>query len=180
LTPRENSGVAMPADAVVAERNKRFINPIGDDAMKLNTKRWSVAFAAAAGAALATTLALPAVAQTDAGGMPQEQHQGDATFVSGGVGLDESQALRSAASHWPLSLRFTGPGADYLADVHVRIEGGKAGGEILSADARGPYMLVRLPPGKYTVHAKYKDSEQTRAVTIAGNGAKAEFHWNQQ
>ncbi|SAK64696.1 hypothetical protein AWB76_03538 [Caballeronia temeraria] len=117
---------------------------------------------------------------TNGGGLPQIQQQGDVSYTSGGVGLDESRALLREQAHWPLSLRFTGPTADYLADVHVRIVGGK-GGEVLATDAMGPYMLVKLPPGSYTVYAKYKDQEKKQAVTVAGPGkAKAAFHWNIQ
>ncbi|RKP49063.1 carboxypeptidase regulatory-like domain-containing protein [Trinickia fusca] len=113
------------------------------------------------------------------GGMPQIQHQGDIAYVSGGVGLDESTALKHAQHDWPLAMSFTGPGADYLSDVHVRIVGDHA--QVLKADARGPYMLVKLPPGRYTVHASYKDDEQTRAITVSKPGsAKADFHWNMQ
>lgn len=111
-------------------------------------------------------------------GLPQIQRQGSVEYVSGGVGLDESAALKSAQHQWPLALRFTGPSAEYLADVHVRIVGPKKA-EVLSAASRGPYMLVKVPPGRYTVHASYKDQEQTRTVTVASRpGARAEFHWN--
>jgi hypothetical protein len=42
-------------------------------------------------------------------------------------------------------------------------------------------MLVKLPPGRYTVHARYKDDEQTRAVTVSSQpGARADFHWGTQ
>ncbi len=114
------------------------------------------------------------------GGLPQIQQQGDISFVSGGVGLDESTALRQAESQWPLSLRFTGSGSDFLADVHVRVVDAHSG-EVLSATSRGPYMLVRLRPGRYTVHAQYKESDQSRAVTIPAKGTtKAAFYWNTQ
>jgi hypothetical protein len=117
---------------------------------------------------------------TNGGGLPQIQQQGDVSFTSGGVGLDESRALLREQAHWPLSLRFTGPTADYLADVHVRIVDSH-GGEVLGTDAKGPYMLVKLNPGSYTVFAKYKDQEQKHSVTVAGNGkAKVAFHWNIQ
>jgi hypothetical protein len=146
--------------------------------MTVHNKNWFLA--AATAGALAFGFSTAGFAQSDAAGMPQEQQQGNASFVSGGVGLDESHALKAAASHWPLAMRFTGPGADYLADVHVRISSAK-GGDVLTADARGPYMLVRLPAGQYTVHAKYKDNEQTRSVRISGKGhARADFHWNQE
>ena len=102
------------------------------------------------------------------------------SFTSGGVGLDESHALIREQAHWPLSLRFTGPTSDYLSDVHVRIADAKDT-EVLKTDAMGPYMLVKLPPGHYTVYARYKDSEKKQGVTVAGNGkAKADFHWTMQ
>lgn len=117
---------------------------------------------------------------THGGGLPQIQQQGDVSYMSGGVGLDESRALQSAVHRWPLSLRFTGPGADFLADVHVHIVDGK-GGDTLTATSRGPYMLVKLPAGRYIVHATYKDEHKTQSVTVGGNGsARAAFHWNIQ
>jgi hypothetical protein len=117
---------------------------------------------------------------TNGGGLPQVQTQGDVSFTSGGVGLDESHALIREQARWPLSLRFTGPTSDYLSDVHVRITDAK-NAEVLKTDAMGPYMLVKLAPGHYTVYAQYKDSEKKQGVTVAGNGkAKAEFHWSTQ
>jgi hypothetical protein len=117
---------------------------------------------------------------TNGGGLPQVQQQGSVSYTSGGVGLDESKALLREQSHWPLSLRFTGPTADYLSGVHVRIVDGK-NGEVLGTEAMGPYMLVKLPPGQYTVYAKYKDQEQHRAVSVSGPGrAKVAFHWSIQ
>lgn len=114
------------------------------------------------------------------GGLPQIQQQGDVSFVSGGVGLDESKALQHAQSQWPLSLRFTGPGSDFLADVHVRVVDAH-NTDVLTASSRGPYMLVKLHPGHYTVHAKYKDRDQTKSVTVPAKGsAKAAFYWNTQ
>lgn len=138
------------------------------------------AFAQASGAVGGTTTDMTSAGNQNGGGMPQIQHQGDIAYVSGGVGSDESAALKSAERQWPLAMRFTGPGADYLADVHVRIVG-PHDAEVLKADSRGPYMLVKLPPGRYTVHARYKDEDQTREVNIAKSpGARADFHWNTQ
>jgi hypothetical protein len=127
-----------------------------------------------------TTTDMTSAGNENGGGMPQIQHQGDIAYVSGGVGSDESAALKRAEHSWPLAMRFTGPGADYLADVHVRIVG-PHDADILKTDSRGPYMLVKLPPGRYTVHARYKDDDQTRQVTVGkAPGARADFHWNTQ
>lgn len=139
------------------------------------------AFAQSSDAAVGgSTTDMTSAGNVNGGGLPQIQHQGSVDYVSGGVGLDESTALKRAARNWPLALRFTGPTADYLADVHVRIVGPQDA-EMLSADSRGPYMLVKLPPGRYTVHARYKDREQTRTVNVgARGGTHADFHWNTQ
>ncbi|WP_321963240.1 carboxypeptidase regulatory-like domain-containing protein [Paraburkholderia sp. J7] len=123
-------------------------------------------------AACAFTLASGALAQT---GMPQTEQQGDISFVSGGVGRDESTALRHARSQWPLSLLFTGPGSSYVADVEVKITGA-GGATVLDTRSHGPYMLVRLPSGRYTVTATYNDVTRTQRVNVAGNGsARATF-----
>jgi hypothetical protein len=114
------------------------------------------------------------------GGLPQIQQQGDVSYTSGGVGLDESKALLSAQNQWPLSLRFTGPGSDYLADVRVKIVDAHSS-EVFNATSRGPYMLVKLRPGRYTVHAAYKDRDQTKAVSVPAKGTtKAAFYWGTQ
>ena len=127
-----------------------------------------------------TTADQTSAGNANGGGLPQMQQQGDVSFVSGGVGLDESKALQQAQSQWPLSLRFTGPGSDYLADVHVRIVDAH-NGEVLSTASRGPYMLVKLRPGRYTVHATYKDRDQSKALPVPAKGtAKAAFYWNTQ
>nr|WP_028217818.1 carboxypeptidase-like regulatory domain-containing protein [Paraburkholderia oxyphila] len=114
---------------------------------------------------------------TNGGGMPQVQQQGGVEFVSGGVGLDESKALQAARSQWPLSLRFTGRNAEFLADVHVQIVDAH-GASVLDTTSRGPYMLVRVRPGRYTVHVSHNGIDKTSAVTVGANGsARASFIW---
>jgi hypothetical protein len=141
---------------------------------------WAQQSADSANAASAGTSDTGSAGNANGGGLPQIQQQGDVSYTSGGVGLDESRALLREQAHWPLSLRFTGPTADYLSGVTVRIVGGK-GGEVLNTESMGPYMLVKLPPGSYTVYAKYKDQEKKQAVNVSGPGkAKAAFHWSIQ
>lgn len=114
---------------------------------------------------------------TNGGGMPQVQQQGGVSFVSGGVGLDESRALQSAAHEWPLSLRFTGRNGEYLADVRVQITDSH-GTSVLDTTSRGPYMLVRVHPGRYSVHVSHAGVDKTSAVTVGSNGsARASFIW---
>jgi|SRR6516225_7234955 hypothetical protein len=114
---------------------------------------------------------------TNGGGMPQVQQQGDVSFVSGGVGLDESRALLSAQHDWPLSLRFTQRSGEYVADVRVQITDSH-GASVLDTTSRGPYMLVRVRPGRYSVHVSHAGVDKTSAVTVSSNGsARASFVW---
>lgn len=114
-------------------------------------------------------------------GMPQVEQQGDVSFVSGGVGEDESKALQSAQRQWPLSLVFTGAGSEYLADVNVDIVDAHSA-RVLNATSRGPYMLVKLPPGRYIVQASYKNDDQSKSVTIPAKGSArtTAFYWGTQ
>jgi hypothetical protein len=145
--------------------------------------RWAQGLA---GAAIVMTLGLGAsggaVAQTDdsaaSTGMPAIQQAGGISYVTGGVGLDESHALRAEAPRWPLELLFAGPTSDYLSDVHVDIT--SSGGSVFQAKADGPFMLVKLPPGDYVVHASYKGQEKTHPVKIGGGHQKADFRWSTQ
>jgi hypothetical protein len=127
-----------------------------------------------------STTDMTSAGNVNGGGLPQIERQGAVEYISGGVGLDESSALKSEAPRWPLVLRFTGPTSDYLADVHVRIVGPR-GADVLNADSMGPYLLVKLPPGRYTVLASYQDQEQKRTVIVSAQpGARAQFHWGTQ
>jgi hypothetical protein len=129
----------------------------------------------ASGVTGGTTTDNTSAGNANGGGLPQIQQQGDVSYTSGGVGLDESHALRAAEPSWPLSMRFTGPGSDFLADVHVKIADAHGG------DVLGPYMLVKLRPGRYTVQASYKDHTQSKSVTVPAKGtAKTAFYWQTQ
>ncbi len=51
------------------------------------------------------------------------KHQGAVQYVSGGIGIDESEAMKAAASDYPLALTFAAQRdgkADYVAGVARR------------------------------------------------------------
>ncbi|SDV51618.1 carboxypeptidase-like regulatory domain-containing protein [Chitinasiproducens palmae] len=106
----------------------------------------------------------------------QTQQANGIDYISGGVGLDESTTLKKEAARWPLSLEFIGGERNFVADVPVKITDGR-GATVFEATSQGPYMLVRLKPGHYTVHASYSGREQTRQVNVGKKGARARFDW---
>ena len=99
--------------------------------------------------ALALLAALASPAQA-AGGIPPLREEGALQYACGGIGLDESTAMRAAMKDYPLSLLFSGQGGEYLADVRVEIKGGA---QDMRFTASGPVCLLRLPEGEYQVQA---------------------------
>jgi len=110
-----------------------------------------VTFASMLGAAISVH-----AAQID--GLPPENTQGIASFVSGGVSDGEAQRLQAAFKRFPLIVELyehAGQRDEYTADAHVRIRD-RHGNTVLDQHADGPFMLVRLPAGDYSVSASLK------------------------
>lgn len=103
------------------------------------------------------------------GSLPPVQTQGQMEYLTGGVGKDESDAIQQAARSWPLTLELSqatgGARAEYISDVQVRIKD-KSGNTVLDTNAEGPYLLVKLAPGKYGVDATYESKTIHRDITV--------------
>ena len=96
------------------------------------------------------------------------------TWVSGGIGFDESLALRKIEGDYNLRLLFAVQGTgEYLADVVVIIQNHQ-GQAILEATAPGPRLLAQVPPGAYTVTATSGGSTVTRRLTVPRDRAAVE------
>jgi hypothetical protein len=112
--------------------------------------------------------------------LPAEKNQGTVTYLTGGVGADESAAIKRAESEFPLSLEFVQaarPKAEYLADVHVTIKD-QTGKVLLQTVSDGPFLLAKLPDGKYTVSAENNDQTKTQHVVLAANKPEhVVFEW---
>ena len=100
--------------------------------------------------------------------LPLVKLQGQTQFISGGIGKDESEAILQAGKTWALMLELsqeTGFKAQYISDVHVLIKD-KAGNTVLDTATEGPYLLVNLAPGKYSLNATYELTTLHRDFSI--------------
>ena len=108
----------------------------------------------------------------------QSQEQNGITYLSGGIGEDESKAIQQTTGY-NLHMTFSvGTGNEYTSDVNVVIQ--KAPGQtVLTLDDAGPLVYVKLPAGKYTVIATHH-GETRHDVADVGSGAARNlvFHWN--
>ena len=120
-------------------------------------------------------LAIAAFAQGD---LPRQQTSGGVSYITGGIGLDESTAIRVAAKDFQLFLVFAQTKrGEYVSDVKVGVkdQDGKA---VLDTVSDGPMLLVRLPAGAYTVSAEYAGKTLTRTVRVDAKAVtRAGFVW---
>lgn len=114
--------------------------------------------------------------------LPPERSQGSVTYLTGGVGKEESDAIKRVQDRYPLSLLFVERGGPntwhYLANVRVSIQDA-AGKSLLETTAEGPFLLAKLPEGRYTVVAKVRGQLITRRVDLTqGKRAQLVFEWS--
>ncbi|SKD00112.1 hypothetical protein SAMN05445504_7964 [Burkholderia sp. CF099] len=112
--------------------------------------------------------------------LPPLHQQGVVTYLSGGVGSDQSAALKDVMHKYPLVLEFAGAtrhGNEYLADVPVHIAD-MNGKTLLNATSHGPFILASLPNGRYKITASHDGKTQQRLVDIKSSGhVRAMFVW---
>jgi hypothetical protein len=97
-------------------------------------------------------------------------------WVRGGIGSDESTAMRGAMKSHPLALLFARKDGAYLADVDVRIQG-TAGAPALTLRANGPVCLVEIPAGRYNIEATTEGMTQKHEITLGGSPKTADFRF---
>jgi hypothetical protein len=113
--------------------------------------------------------------------MPAEQYQGSVGYLTGGIGQSEAQAFERQMGRHRLAielLEHAGRAEEFTADARVRIVDARDR-KVLDTKAAGPFLLVDLPPGRYSVTATLKHRTLTkRAVVVTGDQlARATFEF---
>jgi len=113
--------------------------------------------------------------------LPPSKTQGDTTFITGGIGSDESSAMFAAAKKWSLLIEMTeidGSGRGvWIAGIDIRVQNAKQQ-SILETVCDGPLMLLNAPPGQYTVEASYQGKLLKRNVVLKeGYPQKLTLFW---
>lgn len=92
------------------------------------------------------------------------------TYVCGGIGQTEAQALKKAASKYDVMMTFAASNGAYLADVGVDIANAQ-GKSVLAATCDGPIMLVNFPEdGRYVIAAEAGGRTLKRTAQVRGTG----------
>jgi hypothetical protein len=108
----------------------------------------------------------------------QPRTEGGITFISGGVGMDEREALKKVEGDYNLRLLFAAQGSgEFVAGVKVTILDAK-GKTVLEAVSDGPRFFAKLAPGSYKLTATNNGTPMTRTVKISPKGSVSQaFYW---
>jgi hypothetical protein len=101
------------------------------------------------------------------------QQSGGVQYLNGGAGEQERGAMKALQSEFPLQIVFSGKSGEYGVADQVRVSDGSR--QLVSVDNAGPVLMVKLPPGHYTVEADFAGKTQRHAVQV-GNAPRT-LHW---
>ena len=128
----------------------------------------------------------PAFAQTQAdpiASLPAAKIAGQVQYVTGGVGQEEADAFRNAQRDYSLALEFGNkakPRAQFTAGVNVLIRDAR-GNTVLDVVSDGPFLLAKLPAGRYTIRATQNGKTLDRVATVSGGkSTHVAFLWQDE
>jgi len=98
------------------------------------------------------------------------------SYLSGGIGEEERDALRQMDREYNVKLIFAAKDGVYVSNVNVTIEDG-SGKKVLEAVSDGPWFYAKLPPGKYNVMAQVRGQTHKRVVEV-GQKKQAQFQFS--
>jgi hypothetical protein len=96
------------------------------------------------------------------------KEQNGISYVSGGVGDEEQDALEHAKG-FNLELTMASTSGKYVGVTDLRIDDAQ-GKKVLEVQTDGPLFLAKLPSGEYVVHATAQGASTTRKVSVPGSG----------
>ena len=112
--------------------------------------------------------------------IPETQYSKGISYITGGVGEGETVAILADAKQWPLLLEMSqienGRGV-WIFGASIKILN-NAKQTIFDAQADGPYMLINLLQGEYSIEAAYQGVVQRRVLSIKANSPqKISLFW---
>lgn len=104
------------------------------------------------------------------------QQQGGISYVTGGIGKDESDALRATQSNYNLRIVNADKSGHFSGDTRVVISDLRHN-TLLDA-ASGPLFYANLPRGKYIVEGYSQEQIKKQVITITnGKSSHIRFVW---
>jgi len=128
---------------------------------------------ALSGAAVA--IAEPMSADALPSAPPEVQHSGQVAVLNGGAGQEEVAWFKSQAAQYPLQVVISGRGGEYGVADTLTVKRGNE--EVVSVPEAGPWVMMALPPGRYTVEATFEGRTERRMVQVPDKGVQR-LNWS--
>ncbi|MDQ6639714.1 MAG: hypothetical protein M3Z15_08630 [Pseudomonadota bacterium] len=106
---------------------------------------------------------------------PQVRSAGGVEYINGGAGEEARADIAAQRAAFPLRIVFSVAGGAYVVADHVDVS--NAQGKVLGVDGAGPMLLVKVPPGDYTVVASYGGKSERRTVRVGRDPATVNWRW---
>jgi len=94
----------------------------------------------------------------------QPREAAGALYLSGGMVDEERRQMLAQAARFPLRLVFSAAGGAHAVADEVTISSPQ--GAVFSARDVGPWLMIALPPGRYTVKTCFHGVVQQRALKV--------------
>jgi hypothetical protein len=108
---------------------------------------------------------------------PTPQQQNGITYINGGVGQEEQEAMRAQRADYNLRLTFaTKKSGAFRSDVQLDIMDAK-GTTLLSVADAGPMFYAKLPPGTYRISAAAEGKVFKRSVKLGARAKEMILDW---
>src|SRR5262245_9196085 len=102
--------------------------------------------------------------------------------INGGATFEEADAIKRIAPQYKLRVEISGHGGDYfVADKMKVIQKGQQGKQeavstvIAEIPNAGPWLLLDVPAGRYTLLGDFGTTQVKRDVVVAGSGTTVHF-----
>ncbi len=117
----------------------------------------------------------PPGASATAAGAPKVQRAGGIEYVNGGIGEESRAALQALQPEFPLRLVFSTRGGEYFVADTVTV--GDDRGQLLALPSVGPILMLKLPPGDYTVNAIYSGRTEQKQIKVGHAAQTVNWRW---
>ena len=100
-------------------------------------------------------------------------------YLVGGIGSDERETIDNLGTDFNVKFVFAETSGDYVSDVRVVIDD-VHGKRLAHVVTNGPWLYVKLPPGRYRVKATYVATPiEIQGLEVAkGKRLVRMLHWN--
>jgi hypothetical protein len=112
-------------------------------------------------------------APADPQAVPAPRTYNGIRVINSGADLDQVTAIKHIASQYKLRLEMSDRGGEYR--VAERLQLMQRGQVITQVSDAGPWLLLDVPSGPYTLVADFADRQVTRDITVADSGTTV--HW---